>query len=161
MCIGSRTSTLQNSTQKLAGQHPEGISQRSDLAWNTGQDILKIPNLRDAALERERRCISKFILKSKVTSNISRSSDSFGTVLPIVNEGDWGCIVRDLETIIVLVWLAINFIPQRSHHSLILPRSLIRDSATVTLTNGNGTTKVYYHTEGIRSGNSNSNSVLF
>ena len=39
----------------------------------------------------------------------------------IVNGGDWGCIVRDLETIIVLVLLAFSFIPQRSHHSLALP----------------------------------------
>ena len=27
------------------------------------------------------------------------SSDSFSTVPPIVNEGDWGCTVRDQETI--------------------------------------------------------------
>ena len=54
----------------------------------------------------------------------------------------WGCIVRDLETIIVLVLLAINFIPQRSHHSLTLPRSRIRDSATLTLTPGDGTTAI-------------------
>ena len=31
---------------------------------------------------------------------------------------DWWCIVRELETIIVL--LAFNFIPERSHHSLII-----------------------------------------
>ena len=55
------------------------------------------------------------------------------TVQPIVNGGDCGCIVRDLETIIVLVLLAFNFIPQRSHHSLTLPRLRIRDSATATL----------------------------
>ena len=48
-------------------------------------------------------------------------------VPPIVNGGDWGCIVRDLETIIVLVLLALNFIPQRLHHSLTLPRSRFRD----------------------------------
>ena len=45
----------------------------------------------------------------------------------------------DLETIIVLVLLTFNFIPQRSHHSLTLPRSPIRDSATVTPTPGDGT----------------------
>ena len=59
-------------------------------------------------------------------SNITRSSDSFRTVPPIINGGDWECIVRDLETIIVLVLLAFNFIPQRSHHSLTLPRSRIK-----------------------------------
>ena len=47
-----------------------------------------------------------------------------------------GNAVRDLETIIVLVLLALNFIPQRSNHSIILARSLIRDPATVTLTTG-------------------------
>ena len=58
-------------------------------------------------------------------------SDSFSTLPPIVNGGD-------LETIIVLVLLAFNFILQRSHHSIILPRSLFGDSATVTLTTGDG-----------------------
>ena len=47
-------------------------------------------------------------------------------VLPIVNGGD-------LETIIVLVLLVFNLIPQRLHYSLTLPMSRIRDSATVTL----------------------------
>ena len=51
------------------------------------------------------------------------------TVPQIVNGGDWGCIVSDLETIVVLVSLEFNFIPQRSHHSLTLQRSQIRDSA--------------------------------
>ena len=59
--------------------------------------------------------------------------------------------MRDLETIIVLVLLALNFIPQRSHHSLTLPWSRIRDSAgdgtrlpspDVTLTSGNGTAAI-------------------
>ena len=56
----------------------------------------------------------------------------FSTVLPVVNGVGWGYIVQDLETIIVLVLLAFNFIPQRSNHSLTLPRSRIRDSATAT-----------------------------
>ena len=55
------------------------------------------------------------------------------TVPPIVNAGDWGCNVRDLETIIVLVLLAFNFIPQYSQNSLTFTRSRLRDSATVTL----------------------------
>ena len=58
----------------------------------------------------------------------------------------WGCIVRDLETIIVLVLLAFNFIPQRSHYAFTLTRSRFRDSATVTRTPGDGTTKVYITT---------------
>ena len=55
---------------------------------------------------------------------------------------DWGCMVRDLETIIVLVLPAFNFIHQRSHHSLTLTRSRLRDSAIVALTPGNGTTVI-------------------
>ena len=50
--------------------------------------------------------------------------------------------MRDLETIIVLVLLAFNFIPQKSHHSLTLPRSRSNDSAAVTLTAGDGTTDI-------------------
>ena len=73
---------------------------------------------------------AKLLLKGhlwiKCHSQNNKSSDSFSTVPPIVNGGDWGCIVRDFETIIVLVLVAFNFIPQRSHHSLTLPRSRIR-----------------------------------
>ena len=50
--------------------------------------------------------------------------------------------MRDLETIIVLVLLAFNLIPERSLHSLALPRSRIGDSATATLTPGDGTTAI-------------------
>ena len=81
-------------------------------------------------------------MESKVTPNITRSSDYFNTVLPILNEGDWGCIVRDMETILVLVRLSFNFIPQMSHHSQSLPRLRIRDSATATLTAGDGTAAI-------------------
>ena len=105
---------------------------RNDLLWNTRQDFLKIPSLWEAALETERICFSKVILESNVTPNITRSSDAFSTVPRIVNVGYWGCIVSDLETIIILVLLALNFITQRSHHSLTLPRSRFRDSATAT-----------------------------
>ena len=73
---------------------------------------------------------------------MSRSSDSFSAVPPIVTAGDWGCIVRDLETIIVLVLLAFNFIPQKSHHSLTFMRSRHRDSATATLMPRDGTTAI-------------------
>ena len=44
--------------------------------------------------------------------------------------------MRDLESIVVLYLLAFKFIPQRSHYSQTLPR----DSATVTLVTGGGTT---------------------
>ena len=56
--------------------------------------------------------------------------------------GGWGCIVHDLETIIVLVLLTFNFIPQRSQDALTLMRSQFRDSATVTQIPGDGTTAI-------------------
>ena len=77
-------------------------------------------------------------MESNVTPSITRSSDTFSTVNPIVNGGDWECIVHNLETIIVLVLLAFKFHSKRSHHSLIR----IRDSATVTLKPGNDTTAI-------------------
>ena len=100
---------------------PQRRLPRRDLSLNTDQDLLKIPSLWGAALETEWSCFSMIILESNVTPNITRSSDSFSTVLPIVDGGDEGCIVRDLETIIVLILLACNFIPQRSHYLLTLP----------------------------------------
>ena len=74
---------------------------RSNLSWNTRLDFLKIPSLWEVAMETERRCFSNVILESNVTPNISRSSDSYCTVPPIVNGGDWGCTVRHLETIMI------------------------------------------------------------
>ena len=95
------------------------------------------PVFRKASLETERKFVSKVILESNVTPNITRSSDSFRTtVVLIVNGRDWGRIVRDLENILVFFLLAFNFIPQRSLQSLTLPRSRIINSATVTLMPG-------------------------
>ena len=53
--------------------------------------------------------------------------------------------MHDLETILVLVLLAFNFISKRLHHSLTLPRSWFRDSAAVTLTPGDGKTTEWSH----------------
>ena len=55
--------------------------------------------------------------------------------------------MRDLETIIVLILLSFNFTPQRSHYSLTLTTSRLRDSATVTLTPGDGTTAIQVATD--------------
>ena len=41
------------------------------------------------------------ISDSDVAHNVLMSSDTYRTVLPIVNEGDNGCIVHDLESILV------------------------------------------------------------
>ena len=60
----------------------------------------------------------------------------------IVNAGDDEGIVRDMESIIVLVLLAFNFIPQRSQRLLALAMSGLRDSASVTVMPEDGTTAV-------------------
>ena len=60
---------------------------------------------------------------------------SFSSDLHIVNEGDRDALCLTWR----LVLFAFNLIPLRLHHSLILLRSWFRDSATVTLTPGDGT----------------------
>ena len=53
----------------------------------------------------------KYHFGIKYTTNMTRSSDSFSTVLSIVDGGDWGCIVCDLETIsIVLETISIDLV---------------------------------------------------
>ena len=84
--------------------------------------------------------LSKVILEMSLPIYHGHQSDSFNKLPPIVQGGDWGYIMRGLETIIVLGLLALNFISQRSHHSSTLPRSPIRDFATVAPTLGDGTT---------------------
>ena len=61
---------------------------------------------------------------------------------PIVNVGDRGCIEHDLETIIVFVLPAFNFIPPKVTPLVTLTSSQLRDSATITLTPGNDTTAI-------------------
>ena len=96
---------------------------RSNLSWNICQDFPKIPSLWNCSADRAKIRL-KSHLESKVTPKVSISSDSFSTVPPI-NADDWGCIVRDRETIIISVLLSFSFIPQRSYHSLTLTRSLL------------------------------------
>ena len=73
---------------------------------------------------------------------IDSRTDSFSTDQQIVNGGDWGCIVRDLEIIVCHSLTCTHFITKRSHHSLILRRSRYRDSSTATLTFKDATTVI-------------------
>ena len=109
---------------------------RSNLSWNTRKEFFKILSLWEAAQETERRCFPTVFVESNATPRISRSSNSFSTVL--LNEGDWGYIVGDLETIVVSILVASNFVPHRSHHTLTLPKSRFMNSATATLTLSDG-----------------------
>ena len=121
------STTLQNSTPKWSGRNPGGIFQealchrilvRTSSSYQVFDKLLWKP--REDASQKSSR------------NQLSRSSDAFSTISTIFNGGDWGCNVRVLETIIVLILLIFNFISQRSHHSLTLPRSRFRDSATLT-----------------------------
>ena len=80
--------------------------------------ILQDVKLLRSSAGNQVKIFSKVIVESNVTANITRPSDSFTTVPPIVNVGEWGCTGHNLETIIVLVLLTLYFIPQRSQHSL-------------------------------------------
>ena len=137
-CVSAAGNHTGEKYSKTGRTSPRKHLPRSNQSWNTRQDFIKLPNLLEAALETERRCFSKVIFEAMVTPNISRSSDYFSTVPPIVNVGDWGCFALDLETIIVLVLLAFNFIPQRSHCSQTLPRSRFKDSVVVLSALPNG-----------------------
>ena len=116
---------LQNGQDKSSKASPKKLS-IMEYSLGLPQDTKSLRS----CTGNQAKMLRKSHLGSNVTPKISRSSYSFSTVLPIVNGGVWGCIVRDLETIIVLVLLTFNFIPQKSHHSLTLPRSRIGDSVT-------------------------------
>ena len=136
------STTLQNSTLKCAQQNPKSISQKAIYhiiltrtpRYQVFEMLLWEPS-EDAAFSIELRSVSKVIFETNVTPSKKSSSDSFSTVLPIVNGGY-------LETIIILVLLSFNFFPHRSHHSLTHPRLWIGYSAAVTLTPGDGTTAI-------------------
>ena len=53
------------------------------------------------------------LLKSHFVIKCHSQSDSFIIVPPIVKGGDWECIVRDQETIMIIVLLAFNIIHLR------------------------------------------------
>ena len=55
-----------------------------------------------------------------IMSHPNTPPDDWGSVW-----GDWGCIVRDLETIIVLVLLVFNFIPPKVPPLTNLPNKVI------------------------------------
>ena len=138
MCLGSRAphfrTVLQNWQDKspkaspkkrLITEHSPGLPQDTKFLRNYSGNQAKM--LLKCHLGRKFHSKYNKVIRLLQCS----SSHSYG--------GDWECIVCGQETIIILVLLAFNYIPQRSHHSLTLPRSRIRDSATVTMTPGDFT----------------------
>ena len=112
-CVSAAKHQTGEQYSKTSRTKPRNHLPRSHLSWSTRQDFLKIPSPWEAALETERRCFSNVIFESNVTPNIIRSSDSFSTVPPIVNGGDWGYIVRNLEIIRCLGLTRIQFHPPK------------------------------------------------
>ena len=141
MCIGSRTPHCRTVFQNWKDKTPKASpDEQSFMEYSPG-----LPQDNKSSRSRSgnrAKMLLKVNFESNATPNISRSTDSFTTVPSMVNEGGWGCIVRNLETIIVLVLFAFNFIPQRSHQAFTLTRSRFRDSATVTRTPWDGTTAI-------------------
>ena len=60
-CVSAAEHQTAKQYSKTGRTKPIKHLPRSDLSWNTCQDILKIPSLWEAALETERRCFSKAI----------------------------------------------------------------------------------------------------
>ena len=140
-CVLAAEHHLAEQYSKTGSTKPLKHLPRRCLSWNTCHYFLKLPTLRSFSGNRVKMLL-KSHLRIKCHSQYNKVIGLLQHCSPIVNAGDGGCIVHDLETIIVLVLLAFNFIPQRSHHSLTLTRSRLRDSATVTLTPGDGTTAI-------------------
>ena len=140
MCICGRAPQCRTALQNWQEKTQKLLPRRSR-SWNTCQGFLKIPSRCQAALESE-RCFSKVILESNVTPNITRSSDSFSTVPPIVYEGDLGCIVRELETIKVFLLLGFKFTQKRLQNSLTFTRLRLTDSYCNSITPRDCTTAI-------------------
>ena len=120
-CVSAAEHHTVEQYYKTGNTKPRKHLSRSDLSWNTREDLVKIPSFWEAALETKRRCFSKVSLESNVTPNIIRSSDSFSIVPPIVKGGNWGVGMH-------CAWL-------RDYHSLGLTRIQLHSPKVTPLTN--------------------------
>ena len=141
-CVSAATHHTAEHYSKTGKTKPQKHLPTSNLPWNTLQDFLRIhtKSLRSCSEDR-----AKMLLKGQLRIKCHSQYIQIIRLLQhrsIVNGCDWGFSVHDLETIIVLVLLAFNFIPQRSHHAFTLTRSRFGDSATVTRAPGDGTTAI-------------------
>ena len=142
MCIGSRAADCKTVLQNWQDKTPKAFPKKQSIMELSPGLPQVTKSLRNCSGNRAKMLLKGHLgIKCHSEYNKVVKTDSV-QFHQIVNGEDWGCIVRDLETIVVLVLLTFNFIPQRSHHSLTLPRSQIRDSATATLTPGDGTTAI-------------------
>ena len=84
-CVSAAEHHTAEQYSKTGRTKPQKHLSRSHLSWNTLHNFLKIPRLWNAAPETKWRCFSKVSLEPNVNPNITRSSDSFSPVPPIVN----------------------------------------------------------------------------
>ena len=95
----------------MCDQNPESISQEAIYHGTRSRT-----SSRYQVFDKLSGNLAKMLLNGhlgiKCHSQYNKVTDSFSTIPPIVTGGDWGCIVQDLETIIVLVLLSFNFIPK-------------------------------------------------
>ena len=118
-CVSAAQHQTAEQYSRTGRTKPRKHLPRSDLSWNTCQDFHRIPSLWEAALETERRCFLKVIFESNVTHKVTRSSDSFSIVPPIVNGG----------------WLGMHCARPREYHSIGLTLIQFHPPKVTPLTN--------------------------
>ena len=100
--IGSRAPHCRTVLQNWQDKTPKASPKKRSIMEHSPGLLQDTKSLKNCS-RSQAKMILKGHLESNVAPNITRSSDSFSTVQLIVNGGDWGCIVRDLETIIVFL----------------------------------------------------------
>ena len=95
------STTSQNSTPKREGQIPESISQEVIYHGTLARTSSRYQSLRSCSGNR-----AKMLLKGHLGI---KCHSQYNKVPPIVNGGDRGCLVRDLESITILVLHSISF----------------------------------------------------
>ena len=116
-CVSVAEHHTAEQCSKTGSTKPVKHLPRNSLSWNTCQDFLAQDTkpLRSCSGNR-----AKMLLKSLLGI---KCHSQYNKVIRLLqhssaNAGDWGCIVRYLATIIVLVLvlLTFNFFHERSHH---------------------------------------------
>ena len=115
------STTLQNSTPKLANNTPKGSPKKQSIMEYLQGLPQDTKPLRSCSGNR-----AKMFLKSHLGIKCHSQYNKIIRFLQHSSANSW-CIVCDLEIIIVVFLLAFNFIHQRSHHSLTFTRSRLRD----------------------------------
>ena len=126
-CVSAAEHHTAEQYSKTGRTKPRKQLQRSDPSWNTSHYPEDTKSLRSSSGSRAKMLL-KGHLGIKCESQYHKVVWFLQYSSPLVNGGDWGGIMRNRKTIVVLVLLVFNFIPDMSHHSLTLPRSRIKDS---------------------------------